>query len=151
MIENNRYYWSHIKMHNVTVSVKPRQNSQGVVFRVMNMIDIGDGRQTVVLEALERGESRLKCADDNFAVPFSMGNLDFVYASRQNPSLCDFRHLIASTYPEANIEEIVPEVLAPGDLLVFRQSKTDGSIKLAGAMRVVCQSNQYGKRAGYAL
>ncbi|MDH5721993.1 MAG: hypothetical protein OEY94_01560 [Alphaproteobacteria bacterium] len=152
MIKDNRYFWSHVKMHNVTVSVKPRKSTQGVVFRVVNMIDIGDGRQTVVLGALNGVENRVAEGSDFPAVPFRMGSLDFVYTSRRVPSLCDYRHLITSTYPEARIEEIVPEVLAPGDLLVFRQKRGENSIKLAGAMRVVCQNNQYGrKQAGYAL
>tara|TARA_B100001989_G_scaffold47492_1_gene30444 strand:- start:2347 stop:2805 length:459 start_codon:yes stop_codon:yes gene_type:complete len=152
MIQNNRYYWSHFKMQNVTVSVKPKQKTQGVVFRVINMIDIGNGRQTVVLESVDYPEpSAAKSSNDGFTVPFRMGELDFVYASRQNPSLCDYRHLISCVYPDAKIEEIVPEVLAPGDLLVFKQNKADGSIKMAGAMRVVCPKSSFVKRAGYAL
>ena len=53
MIENNRYYWSHLKTKSVTVRVTPKKQMRGVVFRVSNMIDLGGGRQTVMLEHVD--------------------------------------------------------------------------------------------------
>lgn len=82
MIENSRYYWSHLKTKTVTVRVAPRKKQRGIVFRVNNMIDLGNGRQTVMLEHVDYPKTyhKRKC-ENNVAVPFRMGTLDFIYTS----------------------------------------------------------------------
>ena len=152
MIEDNRYYWSHLKTRNVTVRVKPKEKTIGLVFRVTNMIDIGDGRQTVILDHVDFPKSfhRRRKAEE-LAIPFKMGNLDFVYTSKGNPSVHSVQSVIETIYKEAQVEKIVPEVLCPGDLLVFKQSGRSMKIKMIEALRVIKETQTKGSKAGNAL
>jgi len=152
MIENNRYYWSHLKTKNVTVRVKPKEKTIGLVFRVTNMIDIGNGRQTVVLDHIDfpRTFHRRKNNED-LAIPFKMGHLDFVYTSKGNPSVHSVQSVIETIYKESHVEKIVPEVLCPGDLLVFKQAGKSMKIKMIEALRVVKESQTKGNTAEHAL
>lgn len=145
MIQNNRYYWSHLKTRSVTVSVKPSKRKKGIVFRVSGMIDVGNGRQTVMLEHVDYPKSYgLKDNCRDVAVPFRMGHLDFIYASGKRPSLRNIKSLLSTVYKNSCVEKIVPEVLAPGDLLVFEQDEESGSLRMVNTLRVV-QENSYKK------
>lgn len=151
MIENNRYFWSHLKTKTVTVRVTPKEDVAGLVFRVSNMIDLGNGRQTVVLDHVASSDKRsLKPMKAGASVPFRMGNLDFVYTSRQNPVVQNVSALLANLYKGSKVERIVPDVLSPGDLLVFRQQGDTMKIKMTDALRVVKESEYRQSKAGHA-
>ena len=154
MIENNRFYWSILKTKSVTVSVQPRETTKGVVFRVKSLVDIGQGRQTVFLENLESPRAMARSpitASDELAVPFKMGNLDFVYTARKNPALREISGIISDLYKDAKLEKIVPEVLSPGDLLVFKQDGDSQGIKLVDTLRVVNDKNCVKGRYGHVV
>ncbi len=155
MIKNNRYYWSHLKTSNVTVRVVPKtkSNQKGVVFRVRNMIDLGNGRQTVMLEHVDYPKTYLKRTENrkDVPVPFRMGALDFIYASNLKPAVRNVQKLISTLYKEEKVEKIVAEVLSPGDLLVFKQEKDGMSIKMVDALRVVKEYSCHRTTANYAL
>jgi hypothetical protein len=152
MIENNRYYWSHLKTKTVTVRVKQTAESTGVVFRVSNLIDIGNGRQTVILDHVDFPQTNYRRPKkDGLAIPFRMGSLDFVYTSRQNPSVQNISNLLACLYKGARVEKIVPDVLCPGDLLVFKQQEKSMKIKMVDALRIVKENTYTESKAGYAL
>lgn len=152
MIENNRFYWSVLKTRTVTVSVQPRDSVKGVVFAVNKLIDIGDGRQTVFLDHVDAPQAshRRAGANNELAIPFKMGNLDFVYISRRVPVVRDVSVLISELYKEAKVERIVPEVLSPGDLLVFRQGDDEAAIRMVDALRLV-YPEQKQSRSGHVL
>lgn len=152
MIEDNRYYWSHLKTKSVTVRVRPEEKTIGLVFRVTNVIDVGSGRQTVVLDHVDFPQTfSRRYKKNDLAIPFKMGNLDFVYTSRGNPSVHSIRSLLADLYKDAQVERIVPEVLCPGDLLVFKQTEKSMKIKMVEALRVITDNAYRGERAGHAL
>ncbi len=73
-----------------------------------------------------------------------MGHLDFIYASGKRPSLRNIKSLLSTVYKNSCVEKIVPEVLAPGDLLVFEQDEESGSLRMVNTLRVV-QENSYKK------
>ncbi len=153
MIEDNRYYWSHLKTRSVTVSVSPSRQKRGIVFRVGSIVDLGTGRQTVMLENVDYQNSHLlREQKENIAVPLKMGTLDFVYASGKKPCLRNVKALLTSVYKGYHVEEIVLEVLTPGDLLVFEQDDGASSkMKLVSTLRAV-KENSYQKSATrYAL
>lgn len=152
MIENNRYYWTHLKTRNVTVRVQPKDDPMGVVFQVKNMVDSGKGRQMVVLthvDHLDQAFRRPKQGD--VAVPFKMGDLDFVYTSRQNPCMQNVAVLLGCLYQGQQVERIVLDVLSPGDILVFRRQKGETNMNIAEAFRVVRQDAYVRTVAGYAV
>lgn len=144
MIENNRYIWTHLKTRNVTVSVRPKRKERGIVFRIGNMIDVGKGSQTIMLEPLSiTPPPRLNCRHDNenIPVPFRMGRLNFLYASRVKPTEQNVYHLLSALYNDSKVERIVPDVLSPGDLLVFARKQNVGAaeqqIHMIDALRPV--------------
>ncbi|MGH1455879.1 MAG: hypothetical protein ACRBDI_03770 [Alphaproteobacteria bacterium] len=155
MIKNNRYYWSHLKTSNVTVRVapKPKEKQNGIIFRVKNMIDLGNGRQTVTLEHVDYPQTYFKKRENkkDIPVPFRMGTLDFIYASNLKPAVRNVQSLLSTLYKEEKVEKIVTDVLSPGDLLVFKQEKDGMSIKMVDALRVVKEYSCHRSTANYAL
>lgn len=151
MIENNRYFWSHLKTKNATVRVNPREEVSGLVFLVNNVVDLGAGRQTVFLDHVDYPESSPSKVKKASAVPMRMGDLDFVYASRKTPVVRNVRNLIASVFKEVRFEKIVVDVLSPGDLIVFRQDENTRKIKIIDTLRIVKEKTYPRTQAEYAL
>lgn len=152
MIESNRYYWSHLKTKSITVRVTPRSSEQGLVFRVNNLIDVGNGKQTIILDHVDHPERvQRRPKNPSLAIPLRMGAIDFVYTSRQNPCIQNVRQLLSLIYRGARIEKIVPEVLSPGDLIVFRQEGSSMKIKLVEVLRVVKENTYIRSRAEHAV
>ncbi len=152
MIEDSRYYWSHLKTKTVTVRVAQRKQNLGVVFRIGNMIDLGNKRQTVMLEHVEYPNSyHRRNSNHNAAVPFSMGDLDFIYTSCAQPKVQDVNSLLASIYKDASVEKIVEDVLSPGDILVFKQDALSMKIKLVETLRIVKENTYIKAKEKYAL
>lgn len=153
MIENNRFYWSHLKTSSVTVRVAPKKKQKGIIFRVKNMIDLGCGRQTVMLEHVDYPKTFTKrcTSQGDVPVPFRMGSFDFVYTSAMKPAMRNVQSLLSTLYKEEKVEKIVTDVLAPGDLLVFKQEKNGTSIKMVDALRVMKEYSCHKTTANYAL
>ncbi|MBI1300262.1 MAG: hypothetical protein GC137_01255 [Alphaproteobacteria bacterium] len=157
MIENNRFYWSHFKTKNVTVRVSPKKRQRGLVFKINNMIDLGFGRQTITLDNVHYPNAiAYNYGYEDVAVPFRMGGYDFIYTSRKAPKLLHVNSLLSALYKEDEVEKIVPDILCPGDLLVFTQDKSSMKIRMLEALRVVkkhsFEKNAYQKsNSEYAL
>jgi len=152
MIENNRYYWSHLKTKSVTVRVRPKKKETGVIFRVGSMVDTGTGRQVVMLEHVDYPKTyHIRRKGDDVAIPFRMGDIDFVYTSLRKPELRNVNTLLSALYKKGEVEKIVPDVICPGDLLVFKQDRGSLKIKVVEALRVVEHHLQKPKTASYAL
>ncbi len=145
MIENNRYYWSHLKTKTATVRVSPKKSQKGIVFRVGNMIDLGNGRQIVTLDNIDyTGNYRIYNNSTNIAVPFSMGNFEFIYTSKQQPILQDTNSLLSNIYNDCNLEKIVIDVLSPNDILIFKQDNDTSNVKIVDVLRIV-KKDDYSK------
>ncbi len=153
MIKNNRYCWSHLKTSNVTVRVTPKKKQKGIIFRVKHMIDLGNGRQTVMLEHVDYPQTYMQRSErqGNVPVPFRMGEFDFVYTAAMKPALRNIQSLLSTLYKAEKVEKIVTDVLAPGDLLVFKQEKNGMSIKMVDALRVIKEYSCHKTTANYAL
>lgn len=152
MIENNRYFWSHLKTSSATVRVNPKAELTGLVFRVNNIVDLGMGRQTIFLDHIDYPDAhinpRVKKAA---AVPMRMGDLDFVYASRKTPVIRNVRNLIASLFKDTRLEKIVVDVISPGDLIVFRQDENTSRMRIVETLRIVKENTYTKTQAEYAL
>ncbi|MCK5374789.1 MAG: hypothetical protein KAJ40_05850 [Alphaproteobacteria bacterium] len=152
MIENNRYFWSHLKTSSVTVRVRQKKKETGVIFRIGSMIDTGHGRQVVMLEHVDYPRIyHIRNKGGDVAIPFRMGDIDFIYTSLHKPELRNVNTLLSALYKKGEVEKIVPEVICPGDLLVFRQDRGSSKIKMVEALRVVEHHLQKPKMASYAL
>ncbi len=152
MIESNRYLWSHLKTKTVTVRVEPKRVQRGVVFRVRNMIDLGSGRQTVMLEHVDYPVSYgAREASRDVPVPFQMGQFDFVYTSRKKPVMQSVNHILDTLFEKDDVQSIVTDVLAPGDLLVFKQEGSTMNITLSQTLRVVANHENTASKIDHAL
>ena len=152
MIENNRYFWSHLKTNSVTVRVKPKKRETGVIFRVGSIIDTGKGRRVAMLEHVDYPTTYHICnKGGDVAIPFRMGEIEFVYTSLRKPELRNIKTLLSALYKKGEVEKIVPDVICPGDLLIFMQDRGSLKIKMVEALRVVEHHLQKPKMANYAL
>ncbi len=136
----NRILWSELKMTNVTVSVQPKPDLPAFVFRVMNIMELGRGKRTVMLGDID---APLECVQMKYKNPLAMperiGCTNLIYTNgcgfaivnvpKAIDAYCKFyRH----ASDELIVEKIVPDVLRPGDFLSFkklRESDTKHTIE----------------------
>lgn len=137
MILNNRSYWTNLKTRNVTVSVQPGYDKPREVYEVKTVMDIGRAEQTIMLDHkgfVLRGRARSR--DFQLPLPLRMDGMHFLYSGNRNKVVRELSHLVVDG-GEYSLEQIVPEVVQPGDYLVFREcSRRDGVI-LIDAMRPI--------------
>ncbi len=128
---DNRSFWSFLKTKNVTVRVRPVHEEPCAVFRVLNLIDLGGGRQTAVLQGyLPEENTRHVSKKASLAMPRKIGNLDIVYTTRKITPVSHIYKVIAQVLDRCCMDRIVPEVLAPGDFLVFIKRPRKGGMKI---------------------
>ncbi|MGB4057896.1 MAG: hypothetical protein WBK77_07415 [Alphaproteobacteria bacterium] len=117
---DNRSFWSFLKTQTVTVSVKPRREEPCAVFRVRNMVDLGRGRQTAMLEGYLPEETGRKAGQKpRLSMPNKIGNLDVVYTTQTITPVSHVYQVISQILRQSSTDRIVPDVLAPGDFVVF--------------------------------
>ena len=112
-----------LQTKNVTVSVQPMRARSRLVFQVMHVIDVGTRRPKVTLECVAYGGpgSMENMFDVDFDVPDWVAGLDLVYArTRRAKRLLPYQR-IENLYESAQIEEIVTDVIRPGDLIVMQK------------------------------
>lgn len=110
-------------------------------FRITNMIDLGIGRQTAILDNIARGSHNTQRSSlslkKGFAIPPRLANLDFVYTSKSVGTINNARAAIERHHNGASVESIAPDVLMPGDFLVFKDVWDRSKISLSDVLRVV--------------
>ncbi len=138
---DNRFLWSSIKVPGAMVRVTRREKeTPGTVFRIKNMIDLGNGRKTAILENVSFPEYSLqKERRAKLAIPKEVANLGLVCTSRDVCAVPNVYSAIKKAYAYARLGQIVTDVVAPGDFLVFRQDAGNSGAKLSHALRLVPQ------------
>ncbi|MCK5284671.1 MAG: hypothetical protein KAJ86_03700 [Alphaproteobacteria bacterium] len=122
------------------------------VFRIKNMIDLGFGRQTAVLDGLVHSVHKvLGWPMRGLEIPSRFSSLDLVYTSKKFATVLNAHEVIKDHYKNAQIEEIAPDVVAPGDFLVFKDRKEQKLAIFSEALRLTLP-NKYKKiRMKHAL
>lgn len=118
-------------------ALRERRSGPQAAFKITNMIDWGFGRQTAVLDNFagsRRGAGFLK---KDLAIPRKLASLDFVFTGRITGALSDARSAIGEKHRNMKIEPIAPDVLVPGDFLVFRQARTGPRAVFSEALRLI--------------
>lgn len=137
---NNRTLWSSLKVPGASVSVRRQAAAPYTVMRVSSVIDIGKGTQTAVLQDFSKagcsGENRMLRRKD-LSAPRKIANLNCVYTSKQCNIVSDACAAIKETVKTGKLAAIVPDVIAPGDFVVFRHVRSRMTLKFAGVLRVV--------------
>jgi hypothetical protein len=108
------------------------------VFKIRNMIDWGFGRQTAVLDNLAgAGRAGLSFTAGDFSIPDRKERIDFVYTGRKPGAVPNARTAIAQKYKNLALEPIAPDVLVPGDFLVFREIWHSSKAVFSEALRLI--------------
>ena len=143
---NNRTLWSSLKVRGSTVSVTRAPRSPYTVLRVASLIDTGRAAQTVVLEnafpGLEEQEPELiQLADtmkqSKMAIPPRIANLNCVFTGRRPRQVSNVQVALKEKAGHAKLIPVIPEIIAPGDYVIFRHLPNRACFKLAGIMRAV--------------
>jgi hypothetical protein len=122
------------------------------VFRVTNMIDLGYGRQTAMLDNIVTpGKTALSFSRKELAIPHKLASLDFVYTSKRVDAVTCARETLKEKHKTASIEKIVPDVLVPGDYLVFKNISSNSKAIISEALRLIPWSLKRKVRVDYAL
>jgi hypothetical protein len=112
-------------------------------FRVVNMIDLGQGHRTLVLDNIAgMAEKTPFISNKDLDIPLKIDNLKLVYACRGLSLLPDAEGAIRDAKPSARVENIVTDVLAPGDFLTFKGVAAKGLMDkpknlIHGALRLI--------------
>ena len=152
MIIDNRTLWSSLKMKGTTVSVRRQGRSPYTALKVASLIDTGRGRgQTVVLEnafpgMIEEDEQLhalgLQVGQNHLAIPPKVANLNCVFTGRRPRLVYDAYHALREELQSHNLMPIVPDVVSPGDYMIFRHLKNRACFKFAGVLRAIPVSNK---------
>lgn len=100
------------------------------IFRVKNMVDTGQGRRTVVLD-----QALPDAKEQGFTVPTRFSGLDVVCASKKVSVFKNARKAIEGLIKGFGFQTIVPEVLTPGDLVIFRSKPGEPHAQLSETLR----------------
>ncbi|MCB1531803.1 MAG: hypothetical protein KDJ35_02925 [Alphaproteobacteria bacterium] len=121
----------------------PALGGAQAVFRITNMIDLGSGRQTAILDNVAKAaHDSLTFPKKSLAIPRKMANLDFVYTSKRLSAVSNAREAIRKSQGAAKIETITPDVIAPGDFLVFKDVWTKSKAVLSEVLRCVPETGK---------
>jgi len=165
MIVDNRSQWSSLKTRNVTVSVRPVPES-AYVFRVSRLVQMGPkGREMVFLSPLEiedglegdcdpsmfdglmnRGLTNKQDHKTTLSMPQKCSNFDLIYTGASMTPVRDVHAALRSMGGKGkgpggktHLGDISPDVISPGDFVVFKPSRCNKKARLAQALRLVAQ------------
>ena len=130
------------------------RNEPQAVFRVTNMIDLGFGRQTAILDTVAApSQNGLSFMKKDLAIPRKLASLNFVYTSKKVGVVSNAYDAIREKHgnANANIASIAPDVISPGDFLVFRDVRTSPKAIFSEALRLVPDFAKRKTRITHAL
>lgn len=140
---NDRILWTRLKIPGVTVSVGEVSRDLCSVFRVRSLIDLGLGRKTALLDPVSFPELEGKDAlhrnfpKNKLAIPKKMSNLNLVCTSKGFMALPSLYTAIRHMQAKTKLGVIDPEVLAPGDYVMFEHSCKSFKPKFSKALRAL--------------
>lgn len=137
---HNRSHWTNLKIPRVTVSVRPRPDPKAAVFMVKAIIDDGRGRQSAVLVDPEFLvlETEYIMEPRRF-VPPRLGNVNLIYTGRFAMHIPQLHKALADFYKTSKVEHIAPEVLQPGDFVVFKRGLRGTRGQILETLRVMSE------------
>lgn len=138
--ENRLYAGVQDKGSNVQF-INPLQGQERAgqaVFKITNMIDLGFGQQTAMLDNVAQSADKpITLHKKGLAIPRKLDSLNFVYTSKKFATVSNARAAISETHKGKRIESIVPDVLMPGDFVVFKNIWGQSKNFVSEALRLV--------------
>ena len=135
-------HWKTRRVGQVTVSVKPKPRTPYTILQVKSLIDTGRGAPSIILQnalpdAWEIDLKKPKPEKEVLSLPCKIGDLNCVYTGRSFGVVADIVDSIKAVTGNAKIATIVPDVIAPGDFVIFKHSGPDYKIRFAGVLRAL--------------
>lgn len=110
---------------------QPQNMLDEAIFRVKNMVDTGKGRRTMILDQGAPGAK-----EGDFTLPSQLRGLDIVSASKKVSIFKNARQAVQRILKVKSLDHIVPEVLTPGDYVVFKSGTNVSRPVFAEALRL---------------
>ncbi len=113
---------------------------QFAAFKVKNLIDIGVMNRTVILDSRRVSQGIQTQRIPDLEIPHRIDSLNLVYTSKDiilQPSLKQAVQKPRST----DFKKVVPEVLAPGDYMVFKKPASKQKIEFSSVLRMVTSNS----------
>lgn len=154
MIRNNRIYWSFLQTDTVTVRVEPRSNIPAEIYVVRNVIDTGAGEQKVMLD--HQGyllKAQTGALNFDVMLPGRVDDMQMIYAGQKNQLGHDLESLVSLSASKC-LEQIIPDIVRPGDVLVFKKHPRRDQMTVVEAFRPVSKRQAQiikGRNTAYAL
>lgn len=125
----------------IRVSVQPRPKTPYTVLQVASLIDTGGGRQMVILKNALPWELEIDLdapsSKKGLSLPRRIANLSCVYTGRKFGVVADYTEALGAVTKGSRIAAIVPDVIAPGDFMIFRHEGPRFRMRFAGVLRAV--------------
>ena len=130
----------------VKVSVQPKPKTPYSVLKVSGLVDTGGGQQTVILQNalpsaweidLDTISTKRAKSSKGLSLPRRIANLNCVYTGRSFGVVSDVTDAVRAVTRNAKLAAIVPEVVAPGDFLIFKHVGPRHRIRFAGILRAI--------------
>jgi hypothetical protein len=141
MMNPSKPHWKTMHVAGIKVSVQPKPRVPYTVLQVGGMIDTGNGEQTVFLKNALPWEWEIDiekpASKKGLSLPRRIANLNCVYTGRKFGVVADVTDAIKAVTRNARIATIVPEVIAPGDFMIFRHDGPRFRIRFAGVLRAI--------------
>lgn len=107
-----RILWSHLKTPGVTVSVQRAPKPQVYLYKVVNMVDMGHAGRTAIMHPFDTKDGFEAIPMDKndhkktrLSVPHRVGNLQFLYASKERARIMDMNYVMNCALNGAGLEK----------------------------------------------
>lgn len=144
MLENNKMSWRTMRLAGVTVSVQPKPRTPYSVLKVSGLIDTGNGQQTVILtnglpSEWEIDLEKKAKSSKGLSLPRRIANLNCIYTGNAFGVVADVTDAVRAASGNAKLAAVVPEVIAPGDYMIFKHVGPRLRIRFSGIVRAIPQ------------
>ncbi len=145
MLGSNKLNWRTMRLAGVTVSVQPKPRTPYSVLKVSGLVDTGNGQQTVILQNGLPNEWEIDLenktkSSKGLSLPRRIANLNCIYTGQSFGVVADVTDAVRAASGNARLAAIVPEVIAPGDYMIFKHVGPRFRIRFAGIVRTIPQT-----------
>ncbi len=131
-----------MRLAGVTVSVQPKPRTPYSVLKVSGLVDTGNGQQTVILQNGLPSEWEIDLetkakSSKGLSLPRRIANLNCIYTGQSFGVVADVTEAVRAASGNAKLAAVVPEVIAPGDYMIFKHVGPRFRIRFAGIVRAV--------------
>lgn len=135
-------HWRSRKVGHITVSVNPKPRTPYTVLQVTAMVDTGTGSSQMVLKNALPGEWEIDLQKPGHGkkrmdLPCRIHGMNCVYTGRSFGVITDVTDALRAVTGNAKLAAIVPDVIMPGDFVVFKHVGEDYKIRFAGVVRAI--------------